>query len=86
MGNYNIEYFFYIGQASDIIEDNFFDELGSLLTLDNNTGNNLQCLKIIQLLNHGTVEKGFIIFDIKVKNSSSDGSELIKKGKSIDGQ
>ena len=41
MGNYNIEYFFYIGQASDIIEDNFFDELRSLLTLDNNTGNNL---------------------------------------------
>ena len=55
MGEYEIDHFFDKGQASDSGEENFLDELRSLLTSDDTAEINLHCLKLMQLLELGTI-------------------------------
>ena len=62
MGEYEIDHFFDKGQASDSGEENFLDELRSLLISYNTAETNLKCLKLMQLLDLGNIEKGLIIF------------------------
>ena len=55
MAQYDIEHFFDKVQASESIQENFLDELRSLLTSDDTAEINLHCLKLMQLLELGTI-------------------------------
>ena len=68
MGEYEIELFFEKVQTSESGEEKLFDELISFLTSDNTADNNLRCLKLMKLIDLGTIEKGLISFDTKVQS------------------
>ena len=81
MGQYYIENSFYKGKASESLEENFLDELRSLLTSYNTAEINLQCLKLMKLTDLGTIENLLIRFHIKVKSFQQQWFRSQKKRK-----